>query len=69
MILVTIGIIVVAQRTKDLGQVVHHEAIAIGEHLATDDVDLPARDIEMDAVKECGVVEFVGQLVKTDPSA
>ena len=54
----------IAQRLQDLGQIVHDKAVAVGEHLAADDVDFPAGDVEMDPVKECGVVELVGQLVE-----
>jgi hypothetical protein len=63
-LLVAVRVIVAAQRAQDLGQVVHHKAVTAGEHLAPDDVDFPAGDVEMDAVEEGGVVELVGQLAK-----
>jgi hypothetical protein len=53
-----------AQRPQNLGQVIDHEAISAGKHLAPDDVHFPAWDVAMDPIEECGVVEFFGQWIE-----
>ena len=50
------GVVQVPQCAQGLGQVVHDEAVARGEHVAADYVHLPARDVGVDAVDEGGVV-------------
>ena len=64
MLTVLIGIIVVPHRAQDFRKIVHHEAIAVGEHLAPNDVHLPARDVEVDPVQKGRIVELVWQLIE-----
>jgi len=51
----------VAQGPQDLGQVIHHKAVSIREHLSADDVHLPPWDIKMDPVQECGIIKLFRQ--------
>ena len=63
-LLVAVGVVEVALGLEDLSQVVDNESVAAGEHLAADLLELPARDVAVDAVKEGGVVVLLGKLVE-----
>jgi hypothetical protein len=63
-IAVVVGVVVVAQVAQDLGQVIDDEAIAGREHLAADNVHLPAGQVKVQAVEEGGVVVLGGSSVE-----
>ena len=63
-VLVTVGVVLRAHRLEHLGDVIDDEPVAVGEHLAADDVDFPAGDVVVQAVEVGGVVVGLGQLVE-----
>ncbi|KAF5042987.1 hypothetical protein DSECCO2_506980 [anaerobic digester metagenome] len=56
--------VLIAKGSQDLSQVIHHEAISGGEHLAPDDRHFPARQVTMQPVQIGGIIILLRQFAK-----
>ena len=59
-----VGVVLRPHRLEDFGDVVDDEPVAVGEHIAADDVDFPAGDVLVQAVEVGRVVVRLGKLVE-----